>query len=341
MLENKYKVKCKNSMNKSNFKVDVVQHKHILRANDNIRKYKKVKKVPKYQPRILNFNSEIEVSKIETPTSSKEIVKSQVHLKPLEGPGVCTKRSVPRSNKKIKRIIINQEFSSKRINEDQGRSCNISESSFNSVSSHSNPRLNGNLISVDDSMSSSKFHISKFGQENSKSPVKLWTALISKAILPGVDPIKLSLFKLMRRKNMMKRAVNTLSILYLKHKESQRKKSFNNTMIGNWIKESEMQSGLQDNISDSSSDFSRGEEDEEMKNMNLKLQMNNKPESKSNKYMPQNLEPIPEASIRLEETIAKKSSNIFLRNSRVFSSKNIVKLDKPKAKILTSDDLLK
>jgi len=45
MLENKYKVKCKNSMNKSNFKVDVVQHKHILRANDNIRKYKKVKKV--------------------------------------------------------------------------------------------------------------------------------------------------------------------------------------------------------------------------------------------------------------------------------------------------------
>lgn len=330
-------------MNKSNFKIDSVQHKHILRANDNIRKYKVgSKKVRRYQPRILRFDQEVPEKSTAMKSNSKEPHKSQIQLEPLGPKNECPRRVKPRSSKKIKRIIINQDYSTKKIGEDQDYSYARSEGSPSSVSSRCSSKRTRNIISVENSVSGSKFQVSKFAPEKFRSPSELWKVLITKAVpSEKVDPVKLSLFKLKRTRNLVKRAVNTLSTLFLKRKEAQRVKTFERTMIGNWVKEAEMQSGLQDNLSDSSSDLSRGEEEQELEKINLNLNSKSKCKSKPTKFLPTNLEPIPEASIRLEETLLKNSSNLFMKKPIVFSSGSLAKLKKPGVRTGASDELIR
>jgi len=200
------------------------------------------------------------------------------------------------------------------------------------------------MILVDQSITITRISGSNITPHNQQKILENWKRLTNKAIEVRVIPntIKLSLFKLKRVMNLVKRAVNTISMLYLQKREK-RKQDFNKRLIGNWISESEMQSGLRNTISDSdlSSDFSRDDEQEEdVQKLNSVLKDNLVSEKiKQSKFMPHKLDMIPEASIRFEETLLVKNSNPNL-DKTVSSTIKLKKNNNSRLRFLNSDDLI-
>lgn len=165
------------------------------------------------------------------------------------------------------------------------------------------------------------FVIKKEKVRPSEETIKNWRNLASKLLKRVPSPVESALSHWKITRVTLKRAVKVISAGYCKYKENWKAKA-KESIIGNWTKSNEIQSGLEtfsDSGSDLSCDLSRGEVDEEI---SAETQTSKRLEevkktipTKPQKYFKGKLEVIPEASVRLEETLLKHNSNPFLADS--------------------------
>eukprot|EP00344_Euplotes_crassus_P010984 CAMPEP_0197016702 /NCGR_PEP_ID=MMETSP1380-20130617/79112_1 /TAXON_ID=5936 /ORGANISM="Euplotes crassus, Strain CT5" /LENGTH=301 /DNA_ID=CAMNT_0042443681 /DNA_START=301 /DNA_END=1206 /DNA_ORIENTATION=+ len=287
-------------------------------ANKNIRRHRVGKKKPKYKPTVIHFSSK------EIPQEDggrRKAIKGA--LIPLSNTSEVKKRARPMSTNKVKRIIFSQNPKSSKVTGSPGK-FEIDPMSIDLSSKSCCGKLQKTFVNEPNVLSDSEGQ-TKF-QNN---PIKNWTILVGKATqnFSGPSKAELALFQFRRTKKMIIRSVEKISKLFLNYKEKQRQKQLNTkNIISNRTKSNEIQSGLEtfsESSSDLSCDLSRGESDNEEDKESEDITTSRLEENqrriilKSTKKVIAKLEIIPEASVRLEETLLKKNPRGRANSSKI------------------------